>query len=273
MPDEEGKRNKDSMSNILIVAVSVCLVCSIVVSGAAVSLKPTRVANKALDKDKNILMAAGLFKQGETSVTDIDSLFEEFEVRLVDLRNQRLLSTSEALDLGIDPNTFDQRKAAKDPSLSVALGPGEDMAGIARRSHYSVAYLLRENGDISKIVLPIHGYGLWSIMYGYIAVEGDGQTVAGITFHDQQETAGLGGEVANPVWTASWRGKKIYDEDGDVLLNVKKGAVLPESPTAMYEIDGLSGATLTSRGVGNTIAYWMGDGNYGPILKDLDNQG
>jgi Na+-transporting NADH:ubiquinone oxidoreductase subunit C len=128
--------------------------------------------------------------------------------------------------------------------------------------------MLREEGDISKIVLPVHGYGLWSTLYGFISLEGDMSTVSGITFYEHGETAGLGGEVDNPAWKAIWQGKSLY-RNNEVALSVLKGAIPPGSANADYEIDGLSGATLTSRGVHNIVAYWMGDEGFGPVLADL----
>ena len=116
--------------------------------------------------------------------------------------------------------------------------------------------------------MPVHGYGLWSTLYGYLAIDGDLQTVSGITFYEHGETAGLGGEVDNPRWKASWAGKSIYS-GGEVKLGVIKGSVNPSSPNAAYQIDGLSGATLTSVGVDNLVKYWMGPQGFGPVLKEL----
>ena len=118
----------------------------------------------------------------------------------------------------------------------------------------------------SDLVLPVHGYGLWSVMYGFLALESDGSTVGGITFYDQKETAGLGGEVENPAWKAGWRGKQVFDDAGDIALRVVKGKAMQGSA---HDIDGLSGATLTSRGVQNLVAFWMGDHGFGPVLEVL----
>jgi Na+-transporting NADH:ubiquinone oxidoreductase subunit C len=261
--------DKDSMKNILIVALSVCFVCSVIVSGAAVSLKPERLVNKALDRNKNILIAAGLFEKGVTAESEIDGLFESFDIRVVDLQAQRLLSAEELAETGIDFDRYDQRKAAKDPARSVALSTEEDIASISRRANYAIVYLLKQEERLDRIVLPIHGYGLWSTLYGFIALESDGNTVSGITFYEHQETAGLGGEVDNPRWKGLWPGKEVYDESGNVALRVIKGAVNPSSNNAKYQVDGLSGATLTSRGVRNLIEYWLGDQAFGPVLKEL----
>ena len=267
--NDQPSANKDSMKNIIVVSLLVCLACSIVVSSAAVLLKPQRLANKELDRNKNILEAAGLYdKATATGSEDIPALFENFEIRLVDLEEKRVLSVLEASDLGIEPATYDQRKAAKDPALSKVLSTGEDIASISRRARYSSIYILRDGQNIDKLVLPVHGYGLWSTLYGFIALEGDMQTVSGITFYEHGETAGLGGEVDNPKWKSVWAGKTMY-EDGKIVLQVLKGAVNPNAANARYQVDGLSGATLTGRGVQNIVTYWMGDQGFGPILKEI----
>jgi len=258
--------NKDSMRNIMTVALSVCFVCSVVVSVAAVALKPQRLANKELDRNKNILTAAGLFKDGETPVSEVDTLFERFDRVVVDLETKKVLSADEIEAAGIDPDTYDQKKASKDPALSKALSDDVDVASISRQAKYSVVYLLKEEGEVDRIIIPIHGYGLWSILYGYVALEGDGQTVAGVTFYEHAETAGLGGEVDNPVWKASWIGKEIFNDQGAVALKVIKPSA---SRDPIHEIDALSGATLTSRGVENMIAFWMGKNGFGPVIEEL----
>ena len=272
--EENISSNKDSIQNVIVIALGVCLFCAVVVAGSAVALKERRVENKALDKSKNVLIAAGLFQENVTQMSEINTLFEQFEQRVVDLRTKRLLTAEEAAVVAADNklnfSEYDQRKAAKDPSLSVALTDAEDLASINRREHYALIYLLRSEVGIDRIILPVHGYGLWSTLYGFIALEGDGNTVSGITFYEHSETAGLGGEVDNPTWKAKWQGKRIYDDQGQVAMRVLKGSVDPSSAEADYQIDGLSGATLTSRGVENMIGYWLGDEGYGPILKNFN---
>lgn len=265
--------NKDSIQNVIVIALVVCLFCAIVVAGSAVALKERRVENKALDKSKNVLIAAGLFEEGVTKVEDINTLFARFEPRVVDLRTKQLLSEAEVASveqqLEISFLDYDQRKAAKDPALSSALTDLEDIASINRREHYSLIYLLRSESGIDRIVLPVHGYGLWSTLYGFLALEADGNTVSGITFYEHAETAGLGGEVDNPAWKAKWPGKQIYADHGGVAMRVIKGAVDPNAAESVHQVDGLSGATLTSNGVSNMIAYWLGDEGYGPVLGSI----
>ncbi|MDG1112923.1 MAG: Na(+)-translocating NADH-quinone reductase subunit C [Pseudomonadales bacterium] len=274
MSEENTSSNKDSIQNVIVTALGVCLFCAVVVAGSAVALKERRVENKALDKSKNVLIAAGLFQENVTQMSEINTLFEQFEQRVVDLRTKRLLTADEAAVVAADNqlnfSQYDQRKAAKDPSLSMALTDAQDMASINRREHYALIYLLRSEVGIDRIILPVHGYGLWSTLYGFIALEGDGNTVSGITFYEHAETAGLGGEVDNPTWKAKWQGKRIYDDQGQVAMRVMKGSVDPGNAEADYQVDGLSGATLTSRGVENMIGYWLGDEGYGPILKNFN---
>jgi len=233
-------------------------VCSVVVSSAAVLLRPVQERNRALDRKENILAVAGL----DTSAADVDTLFARFETRAVDLDTGRFTDA-------VDPAAYEQRRAADDPAASIAIPPGEDIAGIGRRARVALVYLLRDGDDIRQVVLPVHGYGLWSTLYGFLSVEGDGNTVAGIRFYEHAETPGLGGEVDNPAWREKWVGKAVYDDDGEVRLRLVKGAVDESRPGAVHEVDGLAGATLTARGVTNLIRYWLGEQGFGPFLANL----
>ncbi len=248
----------DNMTKTIIVAVLLCLVCSIIVSTAATVLKPQQVANKLLDKKKNILSVAGIESNGKS----VDELFEQIETNVVDMQ------TGEFTD-AVDVATFDQRKASKDPDFRVNLSKQQDVAQIGGRSKYANVYMVKQQGNISKIILPVRGYGLWSTMHGFLALESDAQTVSGITFYEHAETPGLGGEIENKKWQASWQGKKIYDQQGIPKLTVLKGQVIPGNSDAEYQIDGLSGATLTSNGVTNLIKFWMGEDGFGPFLQRI----
>ncbi|MFK8019418.1 MAG: Na(+)-translocating NADH-quinone reductase subunit C [Pseudomonadales bacterium] len=261
--------NKDSVKQTLIVALLVCIVCSVVVSSAAVAFKSLQTENKLLDRNKNILAAAGLYKEDEHSEADVPKLFGEFTVKLADLDTNVFLTDQQATDLGFDVSLYDQRKASKDPALSAALARGTDIASIGRRERYSSIYLIENEQGIERIVLPIRGYGLWGTLYGFMALEGDMNTVSGLGYYEHKETPGLGAKVDDPSWKASWIGKEIYAADGSVATEVLKGAVNQDSDTAIHQIDGLSGATLTSRGVHNMMQYWLGPEGYGPLLASL----
>lgn len=257
--------NKDSVGGTIKVALILCVICSIFISSAAVILKPFQQSNKAMDRNKNILIAAGMFNEDINTNADIDTLFAEFTPRIVDLETGHFAAPEQLTELNLDPLNYNQRAAFNDPKLSEALEPSRDIAALKRRERFATVYIVEDaNGGIEIMVLPVSGYGLWGTMYGYLALEGDANTVIGIGFYEQKETPGLGGEVTNPRWKALWPGKKIYDTDGDVALSIVKG-----SGEGDYEVDGLAGASLTSRGVDNLIKFWMGPDGFGPFLDNV----
>ena len=249
--------NKDTIPGTFAVAFGLCLMASILVSGAAVGLKPIQEINKALDKKKNILVAAGLFESKET----IDGVFEKYiRPKLVDL------ATGEYVD-GVDANKYDERKMARDPEGGYRIPADLDLGGIKARSKYAVVYeVFDESGMMTQVVLPIHGKGLWSTLYGFIAIDKDINTINGLGFYSHAETPGLGGEIDNPNWKALWPGKKLYGADGALKIEVIKGTVDKSKPEAIHQIDGISGATITVRGVGNLVQYWLSDDAFAKYL-------
>lgn len=249
----------DSRPKTLFVAASLCLVCSVIVSAAAVVLKPQQLQNSLLEQKRNILSAAGL----TDSTKSVEERFERVETKLIDIRSGEYVDN-------VDPADYDQRKAAKDPKSNIDIPRDDDLAQIHTQAQYAKVYLVRDDsGAIETVVLPVHGYGLWSTLYGFLALASDANTVVGLSFFEHAETPGLGGEVDNPKWKAKWKGKKLFDPDGDVAIQVIKGTVAPEQHDAEYKIDGLAGATLTSRGVGNLVRYWVGQNGFGPYLEKL----
>lgn len=257
--------NKDSLSNTFIVAIAICLVCSVVVSGFAVALKPAQLLNKELDRKQNILRAAGMLDQDGTvdeQGRTVDELFSQFEVRVVDLASGRYLDD-------LDPVSYDPIRAAKDPAMSVALESNEDPATLRRRENASLVYIRRDQGRIDKLVLPVRGYGLWGTLFGYLALDADLQTISGLGFYQHKETPGLGGEVDNPKWKAGWPGVQLYGDDGQPSVRLVKRRTVESDPAAAYEVDALSGATFTTRGVQNLVNYWTGDMGFGPFIQQL----
>ena len=251
--------SKESVAKTLTVAFLVCLVCAVVVSTAAVTLRPVQQKNQTLDRRINILQAAGLYQPG----MDVQAAFKTIERRFVQLDTGKYVEK---------PDSYDQLKAAKDPSQSQALSGDDDPAGIKRQAYVAEVFLARDdNGNLSRIILPVRGYGLWSTLYGFMALEPDAKTIAGLGFYQQGETPGLGGEVDNPKWKALWEGKKIYDEDGDVAIQVIKGTVDSNTPDAENKVDGLAGATLTSKGVSHLVQFWLGAQGFGPYLERMRN--
>ncbi|MDP5210322.1 Na(+)-translocating NADH-quinone reductase subunit C [Microbulbifer sp. 2205BS26-8] len=253
--------NKDSVKGTLIVALVMCLVCSVVVSTAAVLLKPAQQANAELDMRRNVLLAGGLLKNSHASRAEVEKAFADVQVRYVDLDTGKFTDQAPAGGSG--------RAAAKVASASERLPADEDTAKIIRRENIKEVYLVEKAGRLDKVILPVRGYGLWGTLYGFLALQSDLDTVAGLGFYEHKETPGLGGEVDNPNWKALWVGKKVFDSQGNVDIQVIKGQVNPNSPDAVHEVDGLSGATLTSRGVDNLVNFWLGNQGFGPFLKNL----
>lgn len=250
-------KNKDSTIYILSVAILLSLVCATLVSIAAVGLKPTQDANAAKEKKINILVAAGIYKEGD----DVNQLF-----------NQNIVTETIELANGdetnaIDAQTFNAVKAAKDPQTGSTLT--DDPAKIGSIAKYAVVYQLKEGDQVKRVILPIRGYGLWGTMFGFLAMNTDGKTIEGLTFYDQKETPGLGAEIMNPNWQKIWIGKKPFGDSGDTPNIRLVKTVSTDAKVAEQQVDSLAGATLTSRGVQHTINFWLGKQGYGPYLEKL----
>lgn len=239
-------------------AAAVCVVCSIFVAGAAVMLKEPQETNKLLDRQSKVLDVAGLVGEDESlSSKEISERYaQNIKPTLIDL------ATGEPAEG--DVASFDQRKAAADPAASHAA-PAND-AKVPRLPNQAVVFKVEDKGELKGIILPIEGKGLWSTLYGYLALEADAKTIEGITFYEHGETPGLGGEVDNPRWKALWKDRIAFDSNWAPKIAVKKGpAGSPKDDP--FHVDGLSGATITSRGVTNLVQFWLGDDGFGPFLK------
>jgi len=239
---------------------AVCIVCSLLVSATAVSLKSRQERNTVADVRKNVLLVAGLIKPGQhVTAKDVSGLFEErIEAAVVDLKTGKYTD--------IDPSAFDQREAAGDPRRSRKAPPNQ--AQVSQLPDHALVYKVLKEGEVDEIVLPVEGKGLWSTLYGFIALDSDTATIRGITFYEHGETPGLGGEVDNPKWKARWIGRKAYDEDWNVKISVVKAAAGPVEADP-YQVDGLSGATITSRGVSHLVQFWLGENGFGPFLRQF----
>ena len=185
--------NNDTIRKTLIVAISLCLVCSALISFSAVELRDLQEANKALDKQTKILSAAGLLVDD----TEVSSLFNSIEIKIVNLETG-------LFDSSISIEDFDESSFSRNPNTSIELNSDTDIALLKRRENFQSIYLHYDNEDLNAIILPVRGYGLWGTMKGYLALESDLQTIIGLEFFDHKETPGLGGEIVNPRWKAIW---------------------------------------------------------------------
>jgi Na+-transporting NADH:ubiquinone oxidoreductase subunit C len=261
MPDAGVKKT-------ITVALGVCTVCSILVSTAAVSLRPIQEENKRLDRIVNILEA------GDLITVDADAMAvynKKIKPVMIDLNTGKTIS-EESFSESMNINNFDIKSIADSKEYGKAVPPDRDIARIRRMPGHMVIYLVREDGATDRVVLPIYGKGLWSTMYGFIALDKDLKTVKGFTIYEHAETPGLGGEIDNPRWKAIWKGKQAFDENGNLKIEIIRGAVDTSRPEARHQVDGISGATLTSRGVDNLVKFWLGNDGYGPFLKRLKEE-
>jgi Na+-transporting NADH:ubiquinone oxidoreductase subunit C len=243
----------------------VCLVCSLLVSTAAVMLSPRQLQNKQLDKIKNILVAGDLYRDG---VNVLDIYESKIQPKMVELSSGSILSEDQ-FDETLNIKNFDITLLANSAEYGLQISPENDIAGIKNRPEYMLVYFVIEKDQVEKIILPVYGKGLWSTMYAFVAIDKDLKTIDGVTFYEHGETPGLGGEIENPRWNEIWQGKLAFDDNWNVKLHIIKGAVDPAREESKYQIDGLSGATITTRGVDNMMKYWLGENGYGTFLNKI----
>ena len=246
---------KETLGSTVGIVVAVCLVCSIVVSSSAVGLRSLQKTNAELDKKSNILTAAGLIQLAKTK-QEIGEIFNSrVEEKYVELATGTYVEKPSA--------GYDMYKAAKDPQYMVRV-EGTNVGFQTRASIVAVYHVKSEDGAIDRIILPVHGSGLWDLMYGFLALDSDGTTIKELIYYQHKETPGLGAEILNPAWQAKWQGKQLFGANGEVKISVDKNV----APDNQYAVDALSGATLTSNGVENTLQYWASENGFGHYLKN-----
>ena len=228
----------NSVSYTIGFAAAVCVVCSLLVSSSATFLKERQEANEALDIQKKIYAVSNdIYNLKDVVVEDVTAFFET--------RVQK------------KPVTIESELGAGTPEWEVYEVYDEDGP---------------EGGRIDCLVIPVEGMGLWGTLYGYLAMESDGKTIRGLTFYRHKETPGLGAEVDNPRWKEKWRGRMAYNDAGEPTVRVIKGPA-GSAADAPHQVDGLSGATLTSNGVTKLLQRWLGEDGFGPYLAGRGETG
>jgi len=262
---------RDSIGGTVLVASVLCVVCSIVVSVAAVGLRPIKERNQKQAFQREVLKVLDLYDPDENKPSEIPELFEQVKTALVDIDAGTTISWEE-VDLSSD--TFDLKEVSPNPKYTVNIPPEKDVAGMGTREKYTVVYmLLGDSGEVEQLVLPVRGKGLWSTMWGLLSLDGDGKTVRGLTFYEDGETPGLGGEINNPSWLSKWSNpecpKVLYGPSENVQISFSKGNVTCEMPESEHKFEALGGATITTRGVEQMMHYWLGDHAYKPLINNL----
>ncbi len=211
--------------------VFVCIVatiCALLLSTAASFLREKQEANSAYDVKLNILKSFAVLPEKATRAEVEHFFINNIEGITVDATGNEVNGSAE----DIDPEFEAKTKAPEDRLYPV--------------------YILRENDARIAYTIPIIGKGLWSKLYGYLSLNSDFNTIRGITFYKHGETPGLGAEIAAEWFQKNFQGKKILDESGEfVSVSVVKGKAdnFYDEPKISHYVDGISGATITSRGV------------------------
>ena len=220
--------NKEKNSFSIAFAALVCAVAAGLLSFASTQLRPLQEANAKLDKQKNVLVALKVGRDGERYGTE---QVKAFYADTADQATVQKLYETYVRPGVVDLATGDVVEGA-DPE---AIGPGQ-----------APIWTLVKDGKVEAVAIDAIGKGLWSTLYGFLALESDFNTVRGITFYSHGETAGLGARIEEGWFQEGFVGKKIHDESGKLVsVSVAKGATAKGD----HEVDGISGATLTCKGV------------------------
>jgi Na+-transporting NADH:ubiquinone oxidoreductase subunit C len=255
--------SRDSPRNALLAVFLTALVCSSLVSAAVVLLRPIQLNNQMLERSRNIMQLTGLLAEGEEpGDEEMLGLYRSLDHRIFNM-------DSAEFSLDIEPDSFDKRRAVNDPELGLRIPSELDHASLGRRSRYAPVYMVWDGDGLERIILPVRGAGMWSTLYGYIALEPDLNTIAGMTFYEQNETPGLGDQITHRHWLEQWSGRRIFDDRGQIRFRVSESVVEEGSDAAAHQVDALTGATVTGNAVTSLIHYWFGPHGYQPFLEQL----
>lgn len=240
-------------SNTYIIAFSAVL--TIILGGllslAAVGLKPMQDMQVALDTQKKILGAVMQLQPTD----DVPAIYEEKIESLV-----------------VDANGEEVKELEGEPVIAEAVNIESEFDKDPQDRLYPV-YKYSESGDqVTAYILPVFGVGLWDDIWGYIALNDDLETLAGVVLDHAGETPGLGARITSIDVQERFKGKRIYDDVGELVgIRMVKGETGEPSAYGDNEVDGLSGATITAKGVNDMISNYLN--HYQPYLKKVSEGG
>ncbi len=245
----------ESRTKTLVVAFLVASVCALLVSGATVFLRPIQTANRAAEEQSRIEALV----QGIPGMADLlEQSGGALSTVVVDLEKGRAAA---------DVSTATLESALADTSNWTAIEAGSDIAGLGQRPDFAQIFLLRDGDDISLALLPLTGQGYGGRIDAILALRGDMNTIAGIAITSHSETPGLGGRIEEPTWQSSFAGTELRDQTGDLRFAVARG-----DASSPYEVDGITGATRTGRGIANMVRFWLGPDGYGPLIRAIQRR-
>ena len=202
---------------------------------AASALQERQQFNAEVNVKRNILVAVGLLERdAEVELAEIDAIYQESVQSFA-------VDPDGMIVEGVSGESLDLEVVLQNPDTS--------------QHRYPVFMVAEASGPPSAYAIPVFGKGLWSTLYGYLALEADLETVKGMTFYAHKETPGLGAEIETAWFQDNFVGKKIYDAGELRTIQVVKGLVEDRiaADDREYYVDGISGATVTGRGVSNLL--------------------
>lgn len=235
---------------VIYTTIVVTLVAAIL-AFVAMTLKPKQDANIKAETISQMLTAAQFFTKDECSAMGNDKVLEAYsqnikEAYTINLKGEKVRDlNTEVKSIELQDGLKAQNKNIKD---------GSDAADLP-------VYVFNKDGK-SVTVVPVYGAGLWGPIWGYIALDEDLQTIVGAYFDHDSETPGLGAKIKDdPSFRAEFIGKKVNVASDPVFSVVKVGTSADENSS----VDAITGATMTSKGLGEAIAFWLKA--YAPFLS------
>lgn len=242
----------ESRLKTVFVAFLVSAVCAALVSGATVVLRPIQTANRAAEEQARIAALVN-------GIPGMAQLLEQsggaLSTVVIDLEKGRAAQD-------VTPSNLEA--VLSDPDNWTQLEPGQDIAGLGQRPDFVQIYLLRDTDKVSLALLPLSGQGYGGRIDAILALRGDMNTIAGLAVTQHSETPGLGGRIEEASWQAGFPGTELRDDSGELRFRVARG---PSS--GVHEVDGITGATRTGRGVTQMVRFWLGPDGYGPLIAAI----
>jgi Na+-transporting NADH:ubiquinone oxidoreductase subunit C len=231
----------ESVPRTLAVVIAVALFCSAMVSGAVYLLRPIQAAYALLERNRTIVEVA--YGAGERTDADVVLAFLALDARVLDLESGEYVPAMDSY--GFDH--WSQERVEQGATRRVPI------------------YFVTRKDARAYLVLPVEGPGMWSTLQGYVGLREDLQHIATLGIFRHGETPGIGDRIQNPDWLRAWHDKQIVDAAGAVLIS----GVKSEGAITAYQIDLLTGATITSSAVVRLVSNWFGEAGYGPWLARL----
>lgn len=250
---------QEGAARTLLIAAGVALACSALVAGTVYLLRPIQNAYQLLDRNRALLQAAGMLA-ADADDRMVVSAYLDLDVRLVDLTSDSMVTTAAVPDV----RSYDHWSLTENSPAELRMQEANAAPGPPPHPRYVPVYVVRKDSALQRLILPVHGQGMWSTIHGYLALADDLRTVAALTIYRHGETPGIGDRIEDAQWLRSWSGKQVYADDGSVRIDVVRQAA-----DSAHEVDLISGASVTSKSVASMVRSWMGPQGYGPLLDRL----